>query len=328
MLMKRLLAVLVFLLFLGYVSALTPQEAMMEAWKTGNYSLVEPYLSGDMRKAFTEKTFSTIREGMVKEYGPVKGYELEKTEEKGGYQIYYYRVIAEKGNYTVSVTVKDGKVEGFHFAPKFNPEKALYPLLGGLLGLLLLWAYLRKFHAGELILGAVLILPVLVVQPPLQMLPGYAGISNAVLAVLWSGLIAGLVQEPLKYYFSRDKTLRRAVYIGAGFGLGEAIYVATISALFGGSLLGLFERTLALLFHASTTALFAYSYRNGWGGKALLAMVLVHWLTDSIAAYWHVNPSTAVLVAGYAVMLLTALAILPKLLPLARTESEEPEVRW
>ncbi|NJE49318.1 DUF3887 domain-containing protein [Thermococcus sp. 9N3] len=328
MLMKRLLAVLVFLLFLGYVSALTPQEAMMEAWKTGNYSLVEPYLSGDMRKAFTEKTFSTIREGMVKEYGPVKGYELEKTEEKGGYQIYYYRVIAEKGNYTVSVTVKDGKVEGFHFAPKFNPEKALYPLLGGLLGLLLLWAYLRKFHAGELILGAVLILPVLVVQPPLQMLPGYAGISNAVLAVLWSGLIAGLVQEPLKYYFSRDKTLGRAVYIGAGFGLGEAIYVATISALFGGSLLGLFERTLALLFHASTTALFAYSYRNGWGGKALLAMVLVHWLTDSIAAYWHVNPSTAVLVAGYAVMLLTALAILPKLLPLARTESEEPEVRW
>ncbi|AHL23614.1 hypothetical protein BD01_2016 [Thermococcus nautili] len=326
--MKRLLAVLVFLLFLGYVSALTPQEAMMEAWKTGNYSLVEPYLSGDMRKAFTEKTFSTIREGMVKEYGPVKGYELEKTEEKGGYQIYYYRVIAEKGNYTVSVTVKDGKVEGFHFAPKFNPEKALYPLLGGLLGLLLLWAYLRKFHAGELILGAVLILPVLVVQPPLQMLPGYAGISNAVLAVLWSGLIAGLVQEQLKYYFSRDKTLGRAVYIGAGFGLGEAIYVATISALFGGSLLGLLERALTLLFHASTTALFAYSYRNGWGGKALLAMVLVHWLTDSIAAYWHVNPSTAVLVAGYAVMLLTALAILPKLLPLARTESEEPEVRW
>ncbi|NJE54690.1 DUF3887 domain-containing protein [Thermococcus sp. 21S9] len=326
--MKRLLAVLVFLLFIGYASALTPQKAMMEAWKTGNYSIVEPYLSPEMKRVFTEKTFTTVRDELVKLYGPIKGYTLEKTEEKNGYQIYFYRVTAEKGGYTVSVTVKDGKVEGFHLVPGFSPEKAVYPLLGGLLGLLLLWAYLRKFHAGELILGALLVIPVLIFQPLVQELPGFLGVTNTAFLVVWTGLIAGLFQEPLKYYFSRDKTLGRAVYIGAGFGLGEAVYVAFIASIGGGSWIGLIERTLALLFHASTTALFAYSHRNSWGRKALLAMVLVHWLTDSIATYWHTNPSTTVLVAGYVVMLLTVLAILSKLLPLAKTENEEPEVRW
>ncbi|WP_456423716.1 DUF3887 domain-containing protein [Thermococcus sp.] len=326
--MKRLLAILVLLLLPSHVLALTPQEAMMEALKTGNYSLVSPYLSGEMKKVFAEKTFGVIREELVNEYGPIKGYELEKTEKVDGYSVYYYRVVAERGNYTVSVTVKDGKVVGFHLVPGFNPKKALYPLLGGLLGLLLLWFYIRRFHTGELILGAVLLVPVLIIQPPLQMAPEYAGIKNGTFLILWTGLIAGLVQEPLKYYFSRDKSLGEALYIGVGFGLGEAVYVATLSVLFGGGFLGLIERTLALLFHASTTLLFAYSWRNGRGKEALLAMVLVHWLTDSIASYWHVNPSTEVIIAGYTVMLLTALVILIKLLPLVREEREETRVRW
>jgi len=318
--MKRLLAVLI---LLAYASALTPQEAMMEAWKTGNYSIVEPYLSPEMERAFTEKTFTTVRDELIKLYGPIKGYTLEKTAEKNGYKIYFYRVIAERGNYTVSVTVKDGKVEGFHLVPGFSPEKAVYPLLGGILGLLLIWAYLRRFHAGELILGALLLIPVLIFQPMVQKIPGFLGVGGTTFLVLWTGLIAALFQEPLKYYFSRDKTLGNAVYIGAGFGLGEAIY----TALLGGSLLGLVERTLALLFHASTTVLFAYSHRKGWGRRALLAMVLVHWLTDSIAAYWHTSPSREVLLAGYAVMLLTVLAILPRLLPLAKAENPTG-VRW
>jgi len=325
--MKRLLAFLVFLLLLGYVSALSPQDAMMEAWKTGNYSAVEPYLSSAMKRAFTEKTFKAVRDEMIELYGPVRGYTLEKTEEKDGYQIYFYRVTAEKGSYTVSVTVKNGKVDGFHIVPRFNPKNAIYPLLGGLLGLLIIWIYLRKFHAGELILGAVLLVPVLIFQPPVQSAIVFLGVSGALPRVLWTGLIAALFQEPLKYYFSRDKTLGKALYIGAGFGIGEAVYAATLSSLFGGSVLVLVERTLALLFHSSTTVLFAYAYRNGWGRKALLAMVLVHWLTDSLAAYWHVNPSNLVLLAGYGVLLLTSLVVLPKLLPLAKAEREQT-VRW
>jgi len=265
---------------------------------------------------------------MVKEYGPIKGYELEKTQVRGGYRIYYYKVVAEKGKYTVSVTVKDGRVEGFHIVPNFNPEKAIYPLLGGLLGLLLLWTYLRRFHAGELILGAVLIVPVLIIQPLLQTLPEYLGMSNETFLILWTGLMAGLVQEPLKYYFSRDKTLGRALYVGIGFGLGEAVYVAAVSSITGSSILSLIERALALLFHSSTTNLFSYAHRNGWGGKALIAVIAVHWFADSVAGYWHVNPSTIILGVGYVTMLLLSLAVLPRLLPLAKAESEEPAVRW
>ncbi len=326
--MKRLLVVLVFLLLLTNVLALTPQEAMMEAWKTGNYSLVEPYLSPAMKTAFSKSVFQSARKELVERYGEIEGYHLIKKEKEKGYEVYYYRVIAEKGNYTVSVTVKDGKVEGFHITPSFNPRNALYPLLGGLLGLMIIWASLRRFHAGELILGAVLLIPLLIFQPLVQKLPGLLGVGSTAFLVAWTGLIAALFQEPLKYYFSRDKTLGRALYVGVGFGIGEAIYVAVMASLGGSSLIGAVERAFALLFHASTTVLFAYSYRNGWGRRALLVMILVHWLTDSIAAYWHVSPSNAVLLAGYAVMLLTALAILPKLLPLARAESEEPEVRW
>ncbi|WP_457741489.1 hypothetical protein [Thermococcus sp.] len=329
--MKRLLVLFLFLLLLGYVSALTPQEAMMEAWKTGNYSIVKPYLSPAMKALFTEKLFMATRNTLVEKYGSVEGYRLIREEKKDGYEVYYYRVLAEKGNYTVSVTVKGGRVEGFHLsALPLAPTVSglLYPLAGAFLGFLVLWAYLRKFHGAELILGAVLLVPVLLFQSPLQMLPRFLGVMNLTFIVLWTGLIAALFQEPLKYYFSRDKSLGKALYIGIGFGIGEGIYVALNGLLLGGaSPIALIERTLALLFHASTTVLFAYSYRNGWGKKALLAMVLIHWLADSIAAYWHVNPSTAVLTAGYAVMFLTALAILPKLLPLAKIEKEEV-VRW
>ena len=328
--MRHLLPGLVIaLLLVGYASALTPQEAMMEALETGNYSTVEPYLSKTMKEAFPESLFKTIREGLVNQYGEIKGYELEKTESRGDYTVYYYHVIAERGNYTVSVTVRDGKVEGFHLTDfKPNLRGSVYPLLGGLVGLLALWLYMRRISVAEILFGALLLVPVLLFQPLVQKLPVSIGIGGTAFIVLWTGLIAGLFQEPLKYYTSRDKPLDRALYIGAGFGLGETIYVAVTSALLGGaSWPALIERTLALLFHASTTLLFAYSWRNGWGRKALISMVLVHWLIDSIASYWHVNPSTEVIIAGYTVMLFTALVVLIKLLPLARIE-KETKVKW
>ncbi|WP_099209689.1 hypothetical protein [Thermococcus henrietii] len=60
--MKRLLpALLLSLLLLGHVLALTPQEAMMQAWRNGNYSIVEPYLSPAMKAAFSEKVFQSAR---------------------------------------------------------------------------------------------------------------------------------------------------------------------------------------------------------------------------------------------------------------------------
>ncbi|WP_297460598.1 hypothetical protein [Thermococcus sp.] len=326
--MRRLPVFLFLLLLSGFTLSLTPQDAMMEALKTGNYSVVEPYLGDGMRGVFTERVFSAVRGELVDKFGQIRGYTLEKVVNKNNYRVYYYRVTAERGSYRVSVTVRNGRVEGFHLVPDFNPAGAIYPLTGGLLGLLLLWAYLRKFHAGELVLGTVLLIPVLLVQPPLQALPGYLGLSDPVYVTLWSGLVASLIQEPLKYYFARDKTLGRATYVGAGFGIGEALYVSTLSAIFGGSMLALVERALALMFHASTTLLFAHSHRSGAGRRALLIAILLHWLLDWMASYWHFTRSELLLWGSYLTMLGFSLAIFWKLLPLARTENEEPAVRW
>ncbi len=304
----------------------------MEAWRTGNYSIVEPYLGGEMKAAFSEGLFKTTRNALIRMYGSIEGYRLIKTENKNGYEVYYYQVSAERGNYTVSVTVKGGKVEGFHVsAHPFVPTASglLYPLLGAFLGFLILWAYLRKFHGAELVLGAVLLIPVPLFQPLVQTLPRFLNVTNPTFTVLWTGSIAALFQEPLKYYFSRDKSLGKALYIGVGFGIGEGIYVALNAFLFGGAYwIALIERALSLLFHASTTLLFAYSCRNGWGGKALLIMIALHWIIDSIASYWHFSPSAAVLGADYAVMAVVSLVILSRLLPLARAEKEEPAVKW
>ncbi len=329
--MKRTVHLLFFtLLLVGYSAAVTPQEAMMEALKTGNYSLVEPYLSPTMERAFSRDVFELTRNSLIHSHGEIKDYELTRSEKKGGYTVYYYRVTAERGNYTVSVTVKDGKVAGFHLTSlplRFSPP-ALYPVAGALLAFLLLWFYLRKLGIAEVIFGAVLLLIVLVVQPPLQALPKFLGVKGTAFTVLWSGLIAALVQEVLKYFAARGKPLRKALYIGAGFGLGEGFYVAAISIFMGTvSPLAVLERFLVLLFHSSTTALFAYSYKNGWGRTALLAMVLTHWLIDSLAAYWQYNPSYLILTVSYVTMAVLAILVLLKLLPLAKLEREE-NVKW
>ncbi len=336
--MKRLvvlvpiLILLLLLTFSGLAMALTPQGAMMQALKTGNYSTVKPYFSPLMKTIFSKGLFTTVRKGLVRRYGEIKGYKVIREDREDGSTIYYYRVIAERGNYTVSVTIKDGKIEGFHTKelPFFITWRGLfYPLMGAFVGLLLLWAYLRKFHGAELILGAVLLVPVIIFQPIIQAVPKLLGFHSLYLLIPWIGLIAALFQEPLKYIVSRGKTLGKALYIGIGFGIGEGVYVALISTLLGGaSWLALFERSLTLLFHASTTVLFAYSYMRGWGRKALLAMIGVHWLIDSTAAYWHINPTVTILVVSYVPMLVVSLVVLPKLLPTAKAEEEKPAVRW
>ena len=331
--MKRLAVLLPLLILLtsGLVIAATPQEAMMQSLKTGNYSVVKPYLSPLMRTVLSRNLLITVRDGLVKKYGEIKGYTLIRSETKDGSTTYYYRVIAERGNYTVSVTVRGGRIVGFHTKeiPFSITWRIVYPLAGSLLGLVILWAYLRRFHGAELILGAVLLIPVLIFQPMVQSIPRFIGLQNLGFLIVWMGLVAALFQEPLKYYFSRGKGLRKALYVGAGFGIGESVYVALISLFLGGaSWLTLVERFLALMFHASTTTLFAYAYTRGWGRKALLSMIMVHWLIDSLATYWRFNPSVTILGACYGIMLVVSMIILVKLLPEAKAERNTKAVMW
>ncbi len=310
---------------------LTPPDAMMEALKTGNYSIVEPYLSPTMKKVFSEESFKSLRKWLITSYGDIKGYKFLRTEEKGSYTVYYYQVIGGKKNYTVTVTIKEGKVDGFHMTSiplAFTPG-SIYPIVGALIGLFLLWIYVRRMGWAELIFGMALLAITLIVQPPIQTLPRFAGISNVTVLILWTGLVAGVIQETLKYYASREKSQRKALYIGAGFGVGEAIYVSLMSMIGGGSVvvLSALERFLALLFHSSTTVIFSRAYHSGWGREALLALILVHWLVDSLTAYWQYNPSYIILGASYAIMLAVGLCLL-KLLPEVKAEKEEETVKW
>jgi len=329
--MRKLLLLFPFILliFSGTVCALTPQEAMMQALKTGNYSLVEPYLSPLMKAAFTRGEFTAIREGLVRGHGTITGYELLRVKGEGPYKVYYYRVLAEKGDYTVTVTVRDGKVEGFHlkgFSITMTPA-VLYPLAGAIAALLLIWLYLRAFGAAEVLFGLAIFLIAIAVQSPLQSLSAYLGVSGSIGTILWGGFIAGLIQEGLKYYSARGKGLRDAIYIGSGFGLTEAVYVCFLTLLLGSaSLLSALERFLALLFHSSTAGLFSYSHTRGWGRKAFLLAFLVHWAADSMALYWQHTPSTWILAVTYTILGVTSLPLL-KLLPQAKVERKQ-RVRW
>ena len=331
--MQKLLPVFVLaalVALIPLVHALTPQDAMMDALKTGNYSAVEPYLSPLMKKVLTKESFEAIRDSLIEAHGEIKSYELVKSETKGPYITYYYRVTASKGTYTVTVTVRDGKVEGFHLegVPIKPSKSAAYPILGALLAFLVIWAYVRRLGVAELVFGIALFFIVLLFQPLIQSVPTFLGVSNVAFLVVWTGFIAGVFQETIKYYAARNKGQRKALYIGGGFGLGEAIYVSAISVLGGTQvvLLSALERFLALLFHSSTTVIFSRAYPDGKGREALLAMILVHWFIDSLAAYWHYNPSYAVLGASYAVMLAAGLYLF-KVLPEVKGEVEEG-VKW
>ncbi len=329
--MRRLLLLfpLFLLIFSGTVCALTPQEAMMQALKTGNYSIVEPYLSPLMKAAFTRGEFRAIREGLIRGHGAITGYELLRVKTEGPYRVYYYRVIAEKGDYTVTVTVRDGRVEGFHlkgFSITLTPA-VLYPLAGAIAALLLIWLYLKRFGAAEVLFGLAIFLIAIAVQSPLQSLPAYLGVAGSLGTILWGGFVAGLIQEGVKYYSARGKNLRDAIYIGSGFGLTEALYIGFLTLLLGSaSLLSALERFLALLFHSSTAGLFSYSHARGWGKRAFLLAFLVHWAADSMALYWQYTPSTWILVVTYTILGIASLPLL-KLLPQAKAERER-RVRW
>nr|WP_297506258.1 YhfC family intramembrane metalloprotease [Thermococcus sp.] len=187
-----------------------------------------------------------------------------------------------------------------------------FPILGGLLA----WAtvYLigfRRQRWGELLLGFAAFFIAIFVQNPLQQLPllGIGIRSNAdvvsrgtaftVAVALWLGLIAGLVQEGVKYYLVKERKLREAVFVGLGFGVTEAFFVAGVSVLMvtihGGSpevplptaLLSLSERYFVTLFHVGTAVLLAYYAQKGLGKRGLLYMIGLHTVLDTGAAYFQ-----------------------------------------
>lgn len=235
-----------------------------------------------------------------------------------------------------------------------------FPLLGGLLA----WATVyflgfKKQKWAELILGAVAFILAMIAQNPIQQLPllGIGIRSNAdVIArgtvftlgvALWLGLVAGFVQEGVKYFLVKDKSPNTALFVGLGFGITEVLFIVITPiiavAAAGGkldvppfqALLSMVERYFAVLFHVGTTVYLAYAARNGFGKKGFLAMAILHSFVDTLAAYGQfLFLENKVLAMKFTIGLevifaAITIALIAYTLPLARIEEpEEEKVIW
>ena len=232
-----------------------------------------------------------------------------------------------------------------------------FPILGAVLAWVTVYIVgFRKQGWAEFLLGTAAFFIAMFVQSPVQQLPLLgAGIrSNAdvvtrgtaftIMVALWLGLVAGFVQEGVKYYLVKDRKLREAVFVGLGFGVTEAVVLALATvlpaAMKGGTvdvpltnaLLSMVERYFATLFHVGTAVFLAYAFRQGFGMRGLLLAVGVHTVLDSITAYLQLvhfirpRPYHALNLLGYFLEALLAIIGVAFFAYGALKALEEPEV--
>jgi len=190
----------------------------------------------------------------------------------------------------------------------------MYLLPFPILGAVLAWTTVyftgfRRQRWAEFLLGFAAFFIAMLVQNPVQQLPllGIGIRSNAdivsrgtvfILAVsLWFGLVAGIVQEGVKYYLVREKKLREALFVGLGFGVTEAVIVTlatviplalngtTLDVPLISAIVSLAERYFATLFHVGTAVFLAHAFRSSFGRRGLLYMIALHTVMDTGAAY-------------------------------------------
>ena len=229
-----------------------------------------------------------------------------------------------------------------------------FPILGGLLA----WGTLyflgfKKQRWGEFLLGLAAFFIALIVQNPVQQLPllGMGIRSNAdvlargtafVIGVsIWLGLIAGTMQELAKYFLVKGKSLNTGLFMGLGFGMTEVFVIA--GATLAGALatgepldvplstavISMLERYFVVLFHVGTGIYLAYACREGFGRKGLLAMIGIHSVIDSLAAYYQFTKSEPLMYAVEFITAVVALGLLYYTIPKAKTEpAEEEKAVW
>ena len=351
---------LVFIITMLALNALAQQpydeisKAVFESIKTGDYSILEPYLDEKMKEAFNEKAFNALREQMISKYGNLKSFEFVEEGKTGEFISGYYRFEFEKADVILKLVFSqvDGeyKLSGLWIQKVAWKERGIslplavsLPVLGGILPLLTFYIVgFKKIKGAELILGFFLGAITLFIQPIIQQATFLAlGIkSNANIAMtitaIWLGFIAGFFQEGLKYVFVRNRNLKEALFVGIGFGLGEAILVPLLHLTLGDlppiqltqALLSSFERYIATLFHAGTTVILAYAYKNGFGRKALVILSIVHGVIDAFAAYYQLTSSRISLITTYGVIIVTTFVLLWYCIPKAKLEMEEEKVVW
>jgi|Deesub1362B_J571_1020462.scaffolds.fasta_scaffold00190_46 hypothetical protein len=341
-------------------------KATFESLKSGDYSILEPYLDREMKKAFTESYFEAFRDQLTSKYGDLKSYEFVKEGKKGEFILAYYRFKFEKADLTLRLVFREVNgqyklsglwIDAVNLKGKEKsiptPIAVAFPMLGGILAFLTFYALgFKKIGWAEIILGFFLVMITLFIQPIFQQLPFLAmgiksnvdvvarGTEFIIFASIWLGFVAGFFQEGLKYFFSRNRSVKVALFIGLGFGVGEAIIIPLLSVLYSilgaplsvssisMSFLSMIERFSATLFHAGTTMVLAYAYKNGFGRKALLGLSIAHGIIDTFAAHYQLTQSQISLILTYSSLIITALILLHYALPKAKEEKEEEKIVW
>ncbi len=314
-------------------------RAFFNALKTGNYSVLEPHLSILMKAFFPPSALNKLR-SQLSVYGDLVSYKLVSTSQSGKYVIAFYNARFEKAVITFKLVFDNttGRIEGVWITrvrQSMLPSlvTCIPPAIGGILGFTLVAVLARRVYWKATATGLALLVITLAVQPWIQkylllllgvkssldILYGSTGIKVA--AMLCIGGVAGFLQEALKYLASRRKRVIEAVFVGAGFGLGEAVLfpiITVVIAIMKGQavppslsltlvMTAGMERFLILLFHATTTMAYARFGAGRRGVIVLLLVSLIHTLIDALAAYYQITRALAPAAISYA---LTAIATL------------------
>ena len=216
---------LLLLLLAPHVWADNPNAFMgkfIEAFNTGNYSLIEPYMSEELKSQFTEDYFHQIREFTLDNYGKLEGYELTSNSSEGDLQKFEYTVHCEKGSFPVLLAYKNGQLVGIALGVKARPNPAgmLLMMLGSLISLGALYYWKRRLEMAEFVMGAGIALGLGIILPFYSIVTLGMGRTAGVLT---TALLTALTIEGSKYYFSQN---RDGLSLGLGFGVGKYVLLA------------------------------------------------------------------------------------------------------
>ncbi len=216
---------LLLLLLAPHVRADNPNafmEKLIEAFNTGNYSLIEPYMSEELKSRFTEEYFHQIREFTLDNYGKLKDYRLASNSTEGDLQKFEYTVHCEKGSFPVLLAYKNGQLVGIALGVKARPNPAgmLLMMLGSMISLGAFYYWRRRLEIAEFVMGAGIALGLGIILPFYSIITLGMGRTAGVLTV---ALLTALTIEGSKYYFSRN---RDGLSLGLGFGVGKYVFLA------------------------------------------------------------------------------------------------------
>jgi len=270
MMKKKSLLTLVLLAFLlqpvaaGHANPNAFMEEFVKAINTGNFSLIEHYMSPQLREEFTEGYFENIRSFILTNYGRVLSFKALNESESKDMELYKFEVTCEKGSFPVLLAYKNGELVGIALGVRAepNPSGMVAMILGSFTALGILYILVRKITPHDLILGSGLALALSVIIPFYGIVAMFTvSLYPTLQRTLATALATAVTVEVAKFYLSRR---RDGLAIGLGLGIGQYVLLAVgtfvavnfilqLPVSFTGSTFSAFLVALAFtLFHAAS----------------------------------------------------------------------------